>query len=157
MNKSTLYTNILLSVIAALLGVIAYRGGGTTVVSAGGPTGPLDVNIVSTAKDLPVMISGATKTAPTGPLEVKLVGSTFDLPVVVKNQPEKIVSPAVNPKGVLDVNIVSLGGDALRRVGAQIVLPVGVENTVDTKIVGPMFSGAGTQFKEGVGVVLLNR
>ena len=52
----------------------------------------------------------------------------------------------------LRVNVVSVGGDTLSKVGSQVVLPVGVHNTVETKIVSPMFSSG---FKDGVGVVIL--
>jgi hypothetical protein len=133
MNKSSLYTNSILTVIAGLLAVIALR-----------PAAP------SAAKstDLPRI-----------PIEVKLVASSFDLPVLVKNQVEK----AAEVKGPIDINIVSVGGDSLSRVGSRIVLPVGVQNTVDVDVKGlngiTMQSGILSSGRGAAGfpVVILNQ
>lgn len=113
----------------------------------------MDVNIVGVSKELPVAIQNQkSDTSPKSPIEVKIVGTTADLPVAIQNQ-----KSFEFPTGPIDINIKSVGGDTLSRVGSKVVLPVGVHNTVETKIVGPMFSGLGTLGKEGLGVVLLNR
>lgn len=112
----------------------------------------IDVRVVDVAKELPVAIQNQkSNETPKTPLEVKIVGVSADLPVTVQNQ-----KGFEFPTDPIDINIKSVGGDTLRRVGAQVVLPVGVENTVDTKIVEPLFSVSG-KLGRGVGVVLINR
>lgn len=59
----------------------------------------------------------------------------------------------VATSGMIPVNIESIGGDTLSRVEDQVVLPVGVHNTVETKIVSPIYSQG---LKDGLGVILLN-
>jgi hypothetical protein len=124
MNKSTAYANVMLTIIAALLGILAFRIGQKSTDAAS--VHILDVNIVSASKSLPVSIDSATSQgvplevkivgtskvvlsnpakggAPLGSLDVRLIGSAGSLPVVVMNPPE----PAPQPKGPLDVNLVS--------------------------------------------------
>ena len=158
---NTKYTNVVLTIIAACLLFQVVRSLTQQPIPVvvqtqdrpATPTGTLDVRVVGVTKELPVAIQNQkSDDTPKAPLEVKVVSVASDIPVTVRNQSEFKF-----PSGAIDINIKSVGGDTLRRVGAQVVLPVGVENTVDTKIVGPMFSGAGSGFKEGVGVVLLNR
>jgi hypothetical protein len=98
--------------------------------SDAGPKTPLEVTIVGTTKELPVAIQKSDDTQKT-PLEVKIVGATAELPVTVQNQ-----KGFEFPTGPIDINIKSIGGDTLNRVGSQVVLPVGVRNTVDVDVKG---------------------
>jgi hypothetical protein len=120
----------------------------------GTPTGILDVRVVGVTKELPVAIQNQkSDDAPKAPLEVKIVEVATDIPVTVQNQKEFKF-----PSGAIDINITSVGGDTLSRVGNQVVLPVGVHNAVETKIVEPIFSSGGVRgVNQGVGVVLINR
>ncbi|MES2695782.1 MAG: hypothetical protein V4773_20075 [Verrucomicrobiota bacterium] len=153
-----LYSNVVLTVIAALLAVIAFRPAPqpVAVVSspaveasrtidvnivgvskklpvdftelkaapldvnfAGGPLpvsvagGPLAVTIAGVNKEIPVVVTGAPRQEK--PLEVKLVSTSSDLPVVVKNVelPVFVRNQAASApvlRGPIDVNIATVGG-----------------------------------------------
>ncbi len=87
--------------------------------------------------------------------------------VEVQNPPDKIPTTlSVRIVGIsqpLDVNLATIGNDSLSRVGGQVVLPVGVHNTVDVDIKGLnghtmrssiMSAGSGS---EGLPVCILNQ
>ena len=124
-NFGLLYTNLLLTIIAACL---VFQ-----VTRAFTPT-PQPVTIQNPS--LPVVVQN--------PAVPESMPATLNVRVVGVTQP-------------MDVNLARVGGDTLSKVGGQVVLPVGVHNTVETKIVGPVFGGAGTGFRDGIGVVILNK
>jgi hypothetical protein len=125
MNKTMTYTNLMLTIIAALLCALAFES--STKSSGAGSTHVQDVNIVSVSKSLPVALDSAAsrgvpldvtvvgnskvfvsnlsnQQAPIGPLDVRLIGSTISLPVLVANTNSLDVNigiiPSSNPAAV---------------------------------------------------------
>lgn len=129
--KTDLYNKIMLTIIAICLVALVIQNQ-TARHPQSTFTGALDVNIVGVTKELPVSIqSQKSDSNPKSPLEVKIVGTSGDIPVAIQNQ-----KGFEFPKEPIDINIKSVGGDTLRRVGNQVVLPVGVENTVGVDVKG---------------------
>jgi hypothetical protein len=91
------------------------------------------------------------------------------IPVMVNNQKDNNPFPTsldvrvVDIAKTMNVNLTSVGGDTLSSVGGQIVLPVGVHNTVDVDIKGvngntmrsSIMSAGGGQ--SGIPVIVLNK
>ena len=87
-------------------------------------------------KPIPVTVQTQEKSAtPTGTLDVRIVG---------------VSDP-------LRVNLVSVGGDTLSRVGGQTVLPVGVHNTVEVNVKGVDGGLAGPSYARGLPVWIMTR
>jgi len=132
MNKPLLYSNIVSTVIAALLAVIAFRltppaamsramdvniVGSTkslpitvdfaelrkTPLPVSVGAAPLPVTIAGASTDLPVIVTAAAK--PSKPMEVKIVGASEALPVTVTNK----IEAGLKVGGPIDVNIASVG------------------------------------------------
>ncbi|HVU28134.1 MAG TPA: hypothetical protein VHG71_10425 [Verrucomicrobiae bacterium] len=163
--KTDIFTKITLSLIALCLVIIVFQNWKATKEtfpkSQLASDKPIDVNIVGSQKEIPVSVKNFPKEEKTSvPLEVKIIGADQDLPVFVKNQNEP-TKPSNTP---IDVNITEIQGHPIpeKSVNGEVVLPVGIMNTVDANILsyngkeGNSTDNYGNH-REGFPVIIMNR
>ena len=154
------YNSVLLTIMTASIVSLVYaeyknKSEGTPVIVTNSSI-PIKVN----GDGIPVMVTNSS-------IPIKVDGD--GIPVMVNNQkannpfPTSLDVRVVDIAKTMNVNLSSVGGDALSSVGGQVVLPVGVHNTVDVDIKGVngstmtssiLSAGGGAS---GIPVVVLNK
>ncbi len=154
------YNSVLLTIMTASIVFLVYaeyknKSEGTPVIVTNSSI-PIKVN----GDGIPVMVTNSS-------IPIKVDGD--GIPVMVNNQkannpfPTSLDVRVVDIAKTMNVNLSSVGGDALSSVGGQVVLPVGVHNTVDVDIKGVngstmtssiLSAGGGAS---GIPVVVLNK